>query len=42
MEKLIDKIKNNMATDIKLSRVQIKKIIKEGGNLGKLLMSFFT
>ena len=40
MEKLIDKIKNNMSTDIKLSEVQINKIIKEGGNLGKLLMSF--
>ena len=38
--KLIDKIKNNMSTDIKLSKVQINKIIKEGGNLGKLLMSF--
>ena len=42
MEQLIDKIKNNMPTDIKLSRVQINKIIKEGGNLGKLLMIFFT
>ena len=40
MEKLIDKIRNNMSTDIKLSRVQINKIIKEGGHLGKLLMSF--
>ena len=40
MEKLIGKIKNNMSTDIKLSKVQINKIIKEGGNLGKLLMSF--
>ena len=40
MTKLIDKIKNNMSTDIKLSKVQINKIIKEGGNLGKLLMSF--
>ena len=39
MEKLIDKIKNNMSTDIKLSKVQVNKII-EGGNLGKLLMSF--
>ena len=40
MEKLNDKIRNNMSTDIKLSKVQINKIIKEGGNLGKLLMSF--
>ena len=40
MTKLIDKIKNNMSTDIKLSKVQINEIIKEGGNLGKLLMSF--
>ena len=29
MEKLIDKIKNNMSTDIKLSKVQINKIIKK-------------
>ena len=40
MTKLIDQIKNNMSTDIKLSKVHINKIIKEGGNLGKLLMSF--
>ena len=40
MEKLIEKIRNNMSTEIKLSKVQIGKIIKEGGNLGKLLMSF--
>ena len=40
MEKLIDKMKSNMSTDIKLSKVQINKIIKEGGNLGKLLMRF--
>ena len=40
MTKLIDKIKNNMSTDIKLSKLQINKIIKEGGNLGKLLMGF--
>ena len=39
-EKLIDKIKNIMSTDIKLSKVQINKIIKEGGNLGRLLTSF--
>ena len=40
MEKLIEKTRNNMSTDIKLSKVQINKIIKAGGNLGTLLMSF--
>ena len=40
MEKLIDKIRNNMSTDVKLSKVQINKIIKEGGNLGNFLISF--
>ena len=40
MTKLIDKIKNNMSTDIKLSKVQRNKILKEGGNLEKLLMVF--
>ena len=40
MTKLTDKIKNNMSTDIKLSKVQVNKILKEGRNLGKLLMSF--
>ena len=30
-------INNNLATDIKLSRVQIKKLIQSGGFLGKLL-----
>ena len=29
-----------MSTDITLSKVQINKIIKEGGNLGRLLMDF--
>ena len=29
-----------MSTDIKLSKVQINKVIKEGGNLGRLLMNF--
>ena len=38
MERLNDKIKNNMSTDIKLSKVHINKIIKEGGNLGKLFL----
>ena len=38
MTKLIDKIQNNMSTDKKLRKVQINKILKEGGNLGKLLI----
>ena len=29
-----------MSTDIKLSKVQINKVIKEGGNLGRLLRNF--
>ena len=41
MKKLIDKIENNMSTDIKLSKAQINKIMKGGENLGRLLMSFF-
>ena len=40
MKKLIDKIENNMSTDIKLSKAQINKIIKEVGNLGRLLIIF--
>ena len=35
--KLRNAINNNMATDIKLSKAQIKKIIQSGGFLGKLL-----
>ena len=35
--KLRNAINNNMSTDIKLSKVQIKKIIQSGGFLGKLL-----
>ena len=42
LNKLRKKIENNMSTDIKLSKVQINKIIKEGGNLGKLLMNFLS
>ena len=33
--KLGNAINNNMSTDIKLSKVQIKKIIQSGGFLGK-------
>ena len=40
LNKLRKKIDNNMSNDIKLSKVQINKIIKEGGNLGRLLMNF--
>ena len=35
--KLRNEINNNMATDIKLSKTQIKKIIQSGGFLGSLL-----
>ena len=35
--KLCNAINNNSATDIKLSKAQIKKIIQSGGFLGKLL-----
>ena len=35
--KLRNAINNNLATDIKLSKAQIKRIIKSGGFLGKLL-----
>ena len=35
--KLRNAINNNLATDIKLTRAQIKKLIQSGGFLGKLL-----
>ena len=35
--KLRNAINNNMSTDIKLSKAQIKKIIQSGGYLGSLL-----
>ena len=35
--KLRNAINNNLATDIKLSKVQIKKLIQSGRFLGKLL-----
>ena len=35
--KLRNAIKNNMVTNIKLSKAQISKIIQSGGFLGKLL-----
>ena len=36
-QKLRNAINNNLATDIKLSKAQIKKLIQSGGFLGKLL-----
>ena len=42
LNKLRKKIENKMSADVKLSKVQINTIIKEGGNLGRLLMIFFT
>ena len=35
LNKLRKKNDNNKSTDIKFSKVQINKIIKEGGNLGR-------
>ena len=35
--KLKNKFKNNMSTNIKLSKTQISKIIQSGGFLGSLL-----
>ena len=35
--KLRNNIENNMSTDIKLSKVQLSKIILSGGFLGKIL-----
>ena len=35
--KLRNGINNNLATDIKLSKAEIKKLIQSGGFLGKLL-----
>ena len=40
INKLREKVENNMSTDIKLNKVQINKILKEGGKLGKLLLGF--
>ena len=39
--KLRNAFNNNLATDIKLSKVQIKKLIQSGGFLGKLLGNIF-
>ena len=34
---VLNAINNNLATDIKLSKAEIKKLIQSGGFLGKLL-----
>ena len=38
--KLRNAIENNMSSDIKLSKAQMKEIIMSGGNLGVLLSKF--
>ena len=40
INKLRKKVENNMSTDIKLSKAQINKLIKEGGALGSILARF--
>ena len=40
INKLREKVENNMSTDIKLSKAQINKLIKEGGALGSILARF--
>ena len=35
--KLRNSVENNLSTDMKLSKIQISKIIQSGGFLGKLL-----
>ena len=40
INKLREKVENNMSTDIKLSKSQINKLIKEGGALGLILTRF--
>ena len=40
INKLREKVENNMSTDIKLSKGQINKLIKEGGALGSILARF--
>ena len=41
INKLREKVENNMSTDIKLSKAQIDKLIKEGGGLGSIPARFF-
>ena len=40
INKLRERVENNMSTDIKLSKSQINKLIKEGGALGSILARF--
>ena len=40
INKLREKVENNMSTDIKLSKAQINKLIEEGGALGSILARF--
>ena len=40
INKLKEKVENNMSTDIKLSKAQINKLIKSGGALGSILARF--
>ena len=40
INKLRGKVENNMSTDIKLSKSQINKLIKEGDALGSILFRF--
>ena len=40
INKLREKVENNMSTDIKLSKAQINKLIKEGCALGSILARF--
>ena len=40
INKLREKVENNMSTDIKLSKPQINKLIKSGGALGSILARF--
>ena len=40
INKLREKVENNMSTDIKLSKIQINKLIKEGDALGLILARF--
>ena len=40
INKLREKVENNMSTDTKLSKAQINKLIKEGGALGSILARF--
>ena len=40
INKLRGNVENNMSADIKLSKAQIKKLLKEGGALGSMLARF--